>query len=233
MKSLISSAVRLTVILTVLTGIVYPLVTLALAQMLFPHQANGSLIYSGDKVIGSELIGQNFTLPGYFHPRPSAAGDGYDAASSGGTNLGPTNDKLINGVVDPANPKNDFDGVKQLATKIRKENHLEPDAPVPVDAVTRSASGLDPDISPAYAELQVARIARQRKLSANQVRVVVAHNTLGRQFGVLGEPRVNVLNANRELDTLAPGMAGTPAPTPNASPNASPAAASSAGPPEK
>src|SRR5580704_7955691 len=137
MKQILIPAVMLTLVITVLTGLVYPLVVTGIAQVLLPHRANGSLIEANGKVVGSTLIGQKFTRPEYFHGRPSAAGDGYDATASSATNLGPTSDKLINGVSDPQNPKNDFDGVKQLAAAVRTENGLAADAPVPVDAVTR------------------------------------------------------------------------------------------------
>jgi len=191
-------------VLTVLYGLLFPSVIAAIAQLAFHHQANGSLIAKGGSVIGSELIGQRFTQPIYFHPRPSAAGSGYDAANSGATNLGPTSDKLINGVHrklpngkdDPQN----FDGVKDLAAAYRKENGLQPDAPVPADAVTRSASGLDPDISPANAYAQVARVAKARGMSENVVRALVRSHIVARPFGVLGEPRVNVLRLNVALD---------------------------------
>ena len=168
------------------------------------RQANGNLIVKNDNIIGSELIGQNFADPGYFHPRPSAAGSGYDAANSSGANLGPTSDKLINGVHNKlpngADDPGNFDGIKDLAAAYRKENGLPDNAPVPADAVTRSASGLDPDISPANARLQVARVARARHLSEDRVRELVAKNTAGRQFGVLGEPRVHMLKLNLALD---------------------------------
>jgi K+-transporting ATPase ATPase C chain len=200
-------AIRSVLVMMVAFGFVFPLLITAIAQVAFHHQANGSLIGKGGKVVGSELIGQSFASPGYFHPRPSAAGSGYDAASSGGTNLGPTSDKLINGVhkklpngrEDPGN----FDGVKDLAVSYREENGLPPDAPVPADAVTRSASGLDPDISPANAYVQVARVARARRMSEDEVRRLVESNATGRQFGILGEPRVNVLQLNRALDAAS------------------------------
>ena len=193
-----------------LLGFVFPLVITAVSQLAFHRQANGSLIERDGKVVGSELIGQSFTAPGYFHPRPSAAGSGYDAARSGGTNLGPTSDKLINGIHkklpngkdDPGN----FDGIKDLAAAYRKENGLPDDAPVPADAVTRSASGLDPHISPANADAQVARVANARGLPEAAVRRLVSRCTQGRQFGFLGEPRVNVLLLNLALD----GGAGLP-----------------------
>src|SRR5579871_803047 len=187
-------AIMSVLVLTIFTGLLFPAVITGLAQVLFPHQANGSLIEQNGKVIGSELIAQGFSAPGYFHPRPSAAGNGYDPTSSGGTNLGPTSDKLINGIHkklpngqdDPGN----FDGIKDLAAAYRKENGLADNAPVPADAVTHSASGLDPDISPANADLQVKRVATARGLSEDAVRKLVEENTAGRQLGILGEPRV-------------------------------------------
>jgi K+-transporting ATPase ATPase C chain len=176
-------------------------------QALFPKQANGSLIEKDGKVIGSELIGQNFAGPGYFHPRPSAAGSGYDAGSSGGTNLGPTSDKLINGVhkklPDGKDDPSNFDGIKDLAVAYRQENGLAPTAPVPADAVTRSASGLDPDISPENAVLQVPRVAHARSLPLDQVRRLVAEHTRQPDLGVLGDARVNVLDLNLALDKLS------------------------------
>ena len=183
------AAILMVIVLTILLGIVYPLIMTGLSQVLFPSQANGSLIRdSSGNVIGSALLGQNFAAPQYFHPRPSAAGaDGYDATASGGSNLGPTNVKLI-------------DAVKAQADAYRQENGLAADAPVPVDAVTSSASGLDPDISPANALLQVSRVARARAVSEDQVRSLVNQHTEGRTLGILGEPRVNVLKLNLALD---------------------------------
>jgi len=185
----IRTAVLLTVVLTVLLGIVYPLLMTGISQVLFPNQANGSLIRdSSGTVIGSGLLGQNFTQPEYFHPRPSAAGaDGYDATASGGSNLAPTNQKLIDAVTD-------------RTAAYRAENGLAADAPVPVDAVTTSASGLDPDISPANALIQVSRVAKARGMTEDQVRSMVYQYTEGRTFGILGEPRVNVLRLNLALD---------------------------------
>ena len=184
-------------LLTVVTGVVFPLVLAGFARTLFYGQADGSLVKRDDVVIGSEFIGQNFTRPGYFHPRPSAAGRGYDAASSGGTNLSPTNPKLWDG-------DGSFAGIRQLASEYRRINGLLPDAGVPVDAVTRSGSGLDPHISPANAALQVTRVARTRGLSEDAVRRLVADYTQGRQYGFLGEPRVEVLALNCALDRGTP-----------------------------
>ena len=177
-------AVAITVVLTVLLGIIYPLVVTGLAQVMFPTKAGGSLIEKDGKVIGSSLIGQPFTGPGYFHSRPSAAGSGYDGTASGGTNLGPTSQKLL-------------DNVKTAADSLREEN---PGSPIPIDMVTASASGLDPHITPAAAEFQVPRISRERGLSSEEVRRLVREHTEGRQFGILGEPRVNVLELNLDLD---------------------------------
>jgi K+-transporting ATPase ATPase C chain len=190
-----------------LLGVVFPCVITAVAQVAFHRRANGSLIERGGKIVGSELIGQSFAAPGYFHPRPSAAGGGYDAGASAGTNLGPTSDKLVNGIHrklpsgedDPVN----FDGIRDLAAAYRKDNGLPEGAPVPADAVTRSASGLDPDISPANADAQVSRVAKARGLPEEAVRRLVARNTRGRQLGFLGEPRVNVLLLNLALDREA------------------------------
>jgi len=186
------TAVLMIIVITIVTGIMYPLVITGLAQVLFPYQANGSLVKdTNGNVIGSVLIGQNFNGAQYFHPRPSAAGmDGYDPTSSGGSNLGPTNQKLI-------------DAVQQRAVAYRQENGLAPDAQVPVDAITASASGLDPDISPANAYLQAARVAKARGLSASQVKVLIDQSTQGRTLGILGEPRMNVLELNLALDATS------------------------------
>ena len=207
-KQLIIS-LRVTLVLLLLVSGVYPLVVWGLAQVAFKHQANGSLITNAQgTVIGSELLAQGFTKPEYFHPRPSAAGGGYDPTQSGGTNLGPTSDKLINGIHKKlANGKDDptnFDGVKDLAAAYRKDNGLADGTPVPVDAVTRSGSGLDPHISPANAELQADRVAKARGTTGDIVRGLIKQNTQGRSLGFLGEPVVNVLTLNVALDKAAP-----------------------------
>jgi len=196
MKNLIT-AVLMTIVTTVLLGLVYPLVVTGLAQVIFPDQANGQLIKRGDgTIVGSRIIGQPFSGPGYFRSRPSAAGAaGYDAGASSGSNLGPTNQKLI-------------DRVKADVEKLQAEN---PGQPVPIDLVTTSGSGLDPHISPAAAEFQIPRIARERKMSENEVRQIVNAHTEGRQFGFLGEPRVNVLELNLDLDKLKPMSIQAPA----------------------
>jgi K+-transporting ATPase ATPase C chain len=169
-------------------GLIYPLTVTGLAQVLFPKRANGQLIKNHGKIIGSRIIGQNFNGPGYFHSRPSAAGTGYDASSSGSNNLGPTNKALL-------------DRVRADVEKLRAEN---PAAPIPVDLVTVSGSGLDPDISPAGAEFQIPRVAQERHMSPDQLRALVQKHTKGRDWGFLGEPRVNVLELNLDLDGIHP-----------------------------
>ena len=180
------TSIRYTILMTLIFGIGYPLLVTGIAGVLFPHRAAGSLILKNGQVIGSELIAQSFTADKYFHPRPSAAGNGYDAANSGGTYLGPTNQKLI-------------DRVRTDAASLQQEN---PGQPVPVDLITTSASGLDPDISPAAAEFQVPRVARARGLSESTVRDLVQKHTRQRDLGLLGEPRVNVLELNLALDEV-------------------------------
>ncbi len=191
------SALALTALLTVITGLVYPLAVCGLAEVIFPESAHGSLLVKNGKVVGSSLIGQNFSSPRYFQSRPSAAGDkGYDAANSGGSNLAPTNKALID------------------AVRLRLKNFLESNpganpAQVPIDIVTTSASGLDPEISPAAAELQVARVAHARSLSEDQVRRLIAENTRPRAAGIFGEAGVNVLRLNLALDRVATSHGGS------------------------
>jgi K+-transporting ATPase ATPase C chain len=176
------------VFFTVLCGAAYPLLMTGFAQAVFPGKANGSIVEVDGQPVGSALVGQNFSGPEYFHPRPSAAGaDGYDGGSSSGSNLGPSSQALI-------------DRVTESLTTIREENNLPAAAPIPVDAVTASGSGLDPHISPAYAELQIPRVASERRMTEDAVRALVKKYTEGSTFLVLGEPRVNVLLLNRALD---------------------------------
>ena len=195
MKKNTITAILMTIVTTVLFGLIFPLVITGLAQLLFPHQANGELITRNGKLIGSYLIGQQFSSLGYFHSRPSSAGTGYDAANSGGSNLGPTNQSLI------ARVQSDAD-------RLQSEN---PGASIPMDLLTTSASGLDPHISPEAADFQVPRVARERRLTPDAVRILIRRYTEARQFGFLGEPRVNVLELNLALDAIA---AGTPPPAP-------------------
>lgn len=192
-------ACKMTIVLTVLLGIVYPLVMTGVAHLIFPYQADGSLITHGDRIIGSSIIGQEFSLPQYFHGRPSAAGDkGYDASSSSGSNLGPTNKSLI-------------ETVMQRVRKFREKNLMSADAQVPVDLVTASGSGLDPEITPAAAESQVARVSKARGLSREAVDKLIARHTRPRWLGLFGESGVNVLELNLSLDQASQKqVTGTP-----------------------
>jgi potassium-transporting ATPase KdpC subunit len=231
------------IVMTVVTGFVYPAVVTGIAQVVFRDQANGSLVVSNGQVVGSRLIGQKFTKPQYFHPRPSAAGSGYDPTASAGSNLGPTSAKLINGTTRIDDKKNevvDFDGIKDRILHYCLDNDIpydssvsldafkdaqgnlddvklikafnddkaplvfRPKTPIPADAVTASASGLDPHISPANAQAQAARVARARGVSLEQVQGLIAQHTEGRDIGFLGEPHVNVLELNLALDQRLP-----------------------------
>src|SRR5580658_3626262 len=236
-------AFMMMLVMTVLTGLVYPAVITGIAQVIFRDQANGSLILSNGQVVGSRLIGQNFTKPEYFHPRPSAAGNGYDPTASAGSNLGPTSAKLINGTTKMDDKKIevvDFDGIKDRIVHYCVDNDIPydssmsldrftdaqgnlddvklikafnddkaplvftPKTPIPADAVTASASGLDPHISPGNAEVQAARIAKARGVPVERVQTAIAQHTAGRSFGFLGEPSVNVLELNLALDQEFP-----------------------------
>jgi len=188
MKNQLIVAIKFTLITTLLFGLVYPLAVTGLSQLFFPKQANGSLIERNGQILGSRLIGQPFTSEKYFHSRPSAAGTGYDATSSSGSNLGPTNQQLV-------------DRVKQDVAKLQQDN---PGVAIPADLVTSSGSGLDPDISPAAADFQVPRIARARGIGVESLRPLVARHTQQRQWGILGEARVNVLQLNLDLDASFP-----------------------------
>ena len=181
-------ALWFTLVTTVMFGVLYPLAITGLAQVLFPSKANGQLIEKNGKIVGSRIIGQSFTGPGYFHSRPSAAGTGYDATSSSGSNLGPTNKALL----------------KRVKGDVQRAQAENSSASVPVDLVTASGSGLDPHISPAAAEFQVPRVAKERGVSESDMRALVQKLTEYRQFGIFGEPRVNVLELNLELDVTHP-----------------------------
>ena len=234
---------RINIFATILFGVVYPLAITGVCQVFFPRQANGSLVTAGDKVIGSEIIGQNFTKPEYFHPRPSAAGSGYDAIASSGSNLGPTSAKLVHGTTKMDDKKNevvDFDGINLRIVHYCLENDIpfessvplerfkdpngglddvklikafnddkaplifKPLAAIPADAVTGSASGLDPHISPASAQAQAARVAKARGISVDQANQLIGRFTEGADLGLLGEPRVNVLKLNLAMDQQFP-----------------------------
>jgi K+-transporting ATPase ATPase C chain len=188
MKKNLLTAIWFTLVTTILFGVLYPLAVTGLSQVLFHDRANGQLLEANGKIIGSRIIGQAFTGSGYFHSRPSAAGTGYDPTSSGGSFLGPTNKTLV----------------ARVNVDVQRLQAENPGVPVPVDLVTSSASGLDPDISPAAAEFQIPRVARERKISETDLRGIVARHTEARQFGFLGEPRVNVLELNLELDSTHP-----------------------------
>ena len=188
MKDNLRIAILFTLVTTIIFGVLYPLGVTGLSQLLFPAQSNGSLIVKDGRAVGSQLLGQMFSSPAYFHPRPSGAGTGYDASQSGSPNLAPTNHVLI-------------ERVKADVDKLHAEN---PGAAIPVDLVTTSGSGLDPEISPAAAEFQIPRIARERRMREAEVRALVAKHSLGRQFGFLGEPRVRVLELNLDLDATRP-----------------------------
>jgi K+-transporting ATPase ATPase C chain len=188
MKKNFLIALWFTVVTTILFGVLYPLAVTGLAQLLFPNRANGQLIQKDGKTVGSRIIGQSFAGPGYFHSRPSFAGTGYDAAASSGSNLGPTNKALL-------------DRVKGDVQKLQAEN---PNAAIPIDLVTTSGSGLDPEISPAAAEFQLGRVTRERGMKEEDVRKLVDRHTKERTLGIFGEPRVNVLELNLDLDTVHP-----------------------------
>ena len=190
MKKNLITAILMTVATTILLGIIYPLVVTGLAQLIFPNRANGQLIQRNGRIIGSSIIAQGFSSPGYFHPRPSFAGNGYDPTNTNGSQLGPTNQKLI-------------DRVKSDVANAQAEN---PSTPVPIDLVTGSASGLDPHITPAAAEFQLSRVAKERGTTVDRLRALVAKHTEGRQLGFLGEARVNVLELNLELDEQFPAQ---------------------------
>ena len=187
MKKNLITAVLMTLATTILLGIIYPLAVTALAQLIFPAKANGQLITAGNKIVGSRIIGQAFSGPTYFHSRLSSAGYGYQADNSNGSQLGPTNHQLI-------------DRVKADTATLQAEN---PNAPIPIDLVTTSASGLDPEITPAAAAFQIPRVAKTRGISEEELRGLVNKHTQGRQLGFLGEPRVNVLELNLDLDNLS------------------------------
>lgn len=186
MKKNFRISVWFTLVTTILFGVIYPLAVTGFSQVLFPGRANGQLVEKNGNVVGSRIIGQAFTGPGHFHSRPSAAGTGYDATASGGSDLGPTNKALV----------------ARVNSDVQNMHAQNSSVPVPIDLVTASGSGLDPDISPAAAEFQIPRVARERHISEAELRAIVARHTEGRQLDFLGEPRVNVLELNLELDAM-------------------------------
>ena len=188
MKKNLLISILMTIVTTILLGVIYPLVVTALAQLFFKDKSNGQLIVQNGQVVGSRIIGQAFNGPSYFRSRPSAAGNGYDAANSNGSQLGPTNHLLID----------------QVKARVAEAQPDDPGQPVPIDLVTASASGLDPDITPAAAEFQLQRVAKERGTTVEQLQQLIAKHTQGRQFGFLGEPRVNVLELNLDLDQQFP-----------------------------
>lgn len=203
MRRQLLSGLGMLAVMTLLVGLAYPLAMTGVSQLAFHDKANGSLVKKAGQVVGSALLGQAFTRPEYFQPRPSAAGAGYDGLASGASNLGPGSDKLLNGVIDdPSTPDVDesFAGVKQRIAAYRTENGLGLNDAVPVDAVTASGSGLDPQISVANARIQAVRVAKERGLAVDAVQRLVDDHTQGRQLGVLGEKAVNVLTLNLALD---------------------------------
>jgi potassium-transporting ATPase KdpC subunit len=188
MKKNLITAILITIATTILLGVIYPLIVTGIAQLLFPRKANGQLIQVAGKTVGSSIIGQGFSGAGYFHSRPSSAGNGYDGVNSNGSQLGPSNKKLIN----------------RVKADVALSQADDPSQPVPIDLVTTSASGLDPHITPAAAEFQLLRVARERGITLDRLRSLVARHTEGRQWGILGEPRVNVLELNLDLDQQFP-----------------------------
>lgn len=203
----IRPAVILTILFIICTGLLFPFTIYAAGQLLFPAQANGSFVKDGSgKIVGSALIGQPFSQSKYFHPRPSAAGSGYDSSGSSGTNLGPISSKLIAGIKDdPATPDTDesYSGINDLATAYREKNGVAAAIKLPADAVTHSGSGLDPDISPANALLQAPRVAQARNMNVEEVKRIIKNNTAEPFLGIFGEPHVHVLALNLELDKVS------------------------------
>ncbi len=203
-KAELRPLLAVTTALVIITAVLYPLAVTGIGQAAFNRQANGSLIKINGDDVGSSLVGQQFTGDQYFQGRPSAAGDGYDASNSSGSNLGPTSDKLINGIHDQADPSANFDGLKDRAAAFRQANGLDASVLLPSDAVTASASGLDPQVSPATARLQVSRVAKARGASESDIRALVDDYTEGTILGFIGQPRVNILKLNIALDQRYP-----------------------------